>query len=396
MELSRYARFVTRNLPIVLGTAILAALVAGIVTALQPARHEARLQLLLTLKDQRNLNTYDYDQFYALQAAELSSSNVVSWLNSADVADQIRTDANVSNGRIESRKNGGTVEVTTLADSDDQARALADATARQITNRTQALAAASPNRSSFTVTPSTPLVTTTKPDAGRAAGFGFIAGLLAGLAAALVREGTSRRLRGVEMIKHRFDRVVVGKRSVQPTIDGHGLEPYRVLREMINVPKGLIVVSDLTGRPGEIAFGLGVATARTGASVLLVDADLAGGRLHTLAGVTGTNGLNELLHGSKLSTLTQKTSLSHLKVLPAGSPNAHVDMTAGKVRSVAADLKKSADIVIVSTSRDHADLLAWHAAEDGHVVALERDVTSFRDAGFAAREAAHATAFWLG
>lgn len=192
MELSHYGRFLKRHLGLIIGTAVLVAVVAGAVSAIQQDYGKATGSVLLKVTDARQLTEYDYDQFYVVQATDQYASNVVSWLNSSQVRDDIRKAANLGNGRITGKKNGGTIELTTTADTTGQAEALAKAADDLIASRTAELAAG-PSRSAFQAVPSPVSSQIVKPNPARDAGIGLIAGLILGLALALVAEATRPR-----------------------------------------------------------------------------------------------------------------------------------------------------------------------------------------------------------
>ncbi len=187
MELSHYGRFLKRHLAVILGTAVLVALVAGGVAALQKNSAEGTGSVLLKVKDARQLAAYDYDQFYVVQATDLYASNVVSWLNSAQVRADIRRAAAVDTGRITGKKNGGTIELTASAAKTDQAAALVKAADNLIVDRTAQLSPG-PSRSSFQATPLPIASQTVTPTPLRNAAIGFVAGLVLGLILALIAE----------------------------------------------------------------------------------------------------------------------------------------------------------------------------------------------------------------
>lgn len=192
MELAHYGRWLKRHLGLIIGTAVLVAVIAGGVSAMQKNHAEATGSVLLKVKDSRPLTDYDYDQFYVVQATDQYASNVVSWLNSAQVRDDIRRAAGVSKGRITGKKNGGTIELTTTADRSEQAAALTRAAGALIANRTAQLAPG-PSRSAFEAAPTAPAVQTVKPAPARDAAIGFVAGLILGLVFALLAEAARPR-----------------------------------------------------------------------------------------------------------------------------------------------------------------------------------------------------------
>lgn len=192
MELAHYGRFLKRHLGLILGTAVLVGLVAGVVAGAQKDHSEATGSVLLKVRDGRQLADYDYDQFYVVQATDQYASNVVSWLNSSQVRDDIRRAAKVDGGRITGKKNGGTIELKATADTQDQASGLVRSAGTLIKDRTTQLAPG-PSRSAFEATPTPAATQTVKPAPARDAAIGFAAGLVLGLVFALLIEATRPR-----------------------------------------------------------------------------------------------------------------------------------------------------------------------------------------------------------
>ena len=192
MELAHYGRWLKRHLGLILGTAVLVTVVAGAVSAMQKDYTEATGSVLLKVRDTRPLADYDYDQFYVVQATDQYASNVVSWLNSAQIRADIRRAADVPNGHIIGKKNGGTIELATTAAQPEQAAKLVKAAGTLIKDRTAQLAPG-PSRSAFEATPTVPAIQTVKPTPVRDAGVGFAAGLVLGLVFALLAEAARPR-----------------------------------------------------------------------------------------------------------------------------------------------------------------------------------------------------------
>lgn len=190
MELSHYGRFFTRHLALILGTAVLVAVVAGVVSAVQKVQFQAAGSVLVRVQDSRPLADYDYDQFYATQASELYASNIVSWLNSGQVKDDIKRDANIGKARIVGKKNGGTVELTVTAPTSADAQAGIRSANELIARRTSQIVPG-PSRSSLQTVANPTSVQERKPQPVRDAAIGFVAGLILGLALALIAEAVS-------------------------------------------------------------------------------------------------------------------------------------------------------------------------------------------------------------
>lgn len=388
MELTRYLRFIKRNLPLIVVTALVVTVVSVGATLSQPVRYQSSSALLLTLKDTRNITDYDFDQYYLLQAADLYAGTIVAWLNSPDVNQNVRTQAGAADGKIRGRKSGGTIELKATADTQQKANALVASATKLISDRSQSFATGS-NRSNFGVQPADLGSKPVKPSPGTSAAAGLVAGLLLGLVLALLREGTTRRIRGWDDVAKMFASVVPARRSDAPSLEGHQLGPYRVLRELLEAPSGLVIVGDFTGGSGRTAVGLGAAVARTGTTTLIVDADPNGRQVPQLLGVSGAKGLSEVMHGSKPANLVESTSLEHLMVLPAGSPAAYLDdhLSGRQVKKLAAEVGKLAEVVIVNIGPNQPALLAWRRVADELVFAVEQDRTRLSELSFIRRNA---------
>ena len=187
MELKRYGHFLRRHAVLVLSVALLVALVAAGLVSRQDRFQQATGAVLLKITDPRPVTDYDYDQFYALQATEVYSTNVLAWLNSGDVNDSIRRNAGATEGTLRGRKTGGTIELTGNAPTKPQAEALVKSGAQLIEERTAQLRQST--RSSFTTIPTAITTREVEPNPLRAGAIGFLAGLIFGLSVALVREG---------------------------------------------------------------------------------------------------------------------------------------------------------------------------------------------------------------
>ena len=187
MELAHYGRFFKRHALLILLVGLLTGAIAGGVAAAQPERSQATESVLLKVSDPRNLAEYDYDQFYVVQAIDQYAANVVSWLNSAQVKDDVERNANAPEGRITGKKNGGTIELSATAPDDTQAKAMVDAATTLIDQRTQQIAPG-PNRSSFDAIATPVAVQKTKPQPVRDGVIGLVAGLILGVVVALVVE----------------------------------------------------------------------------------------------------------------------------------------------------------------------------------------------------------------
>ncbi len=350
MELSRYARFFRRNALLIVVVALVTALFAGLLAAGQKPTYRATNALLLALRDPRTPTTYDYDQFYVLQAQELYSVNIVAWLNSEDISQTLSQQAQSPNGRVRGKKNGGTIELTAMAPTENEANTLIAVANKLITDRARTLAQGA-NRATFDVVPGGTATRSVPVSPVRSGVLGLVAGLLAALALAVVREAFRRGVRDIADLQPFTRWTVVSGGS----IDEKAMAGYRELREELAVEKGTVVVCDVTGRLGTVATNLARAFAEASIGVALIHA-----------------------HGeAEMTPLGHQRGVDVVETKEGGIP-------ASRAKSLLN--KQKAAVVIVSAGPAHADLLAWQRHADVTVVAVERDRTAARDLAFLQRE----------
>jgi len=104
-----------------------------------------------------------------------------------------------------------------------------------------------------------------------------------------------------------------------------------------------------------VAANLAAVTARTGARVIVVDADLRHPTIHTLFDLPDGAGLATALRdGDDLTALLQDTAVPGLQVLTTGPTTmaaAAIDLLdSTRMQAVFADLRAMADLVVVNTS----------------------------------------------
>lgn len=161
----------------------------------------------------------------------------------------------------------------------------------------------------------------------------LIIGLAVGVLVAIIRALVDTRIR----TRHDLDRVleapVVG--TIRRGHDGAGVtlltspasaraEDYRLVSATLQYTgvdatlSSVLVTSPLTGQGAtDLALGLALATAERGTSVLVVDADFRSPQVATMAGLTGTRGLSDVIGGEKLVDAVQQWN-SGVDVLTAG------------------------------------------------------------------------------
>jgi capsular exopolysaccharide synthesis family protein len=178
-------------------------------------------------------------------------------------------------------------------------------------------------------------------------------------------------------------------------------EAYRQLRTSVllstagHAPKSLLITSSV---PSEgkttTAVNLASSLAQTGASVLLIDADMRRPRLHNIFNIANRNGLSTILSSScseaEMLTMAQQHEVSHLYVLPSGPvpPNPAELLGSEQMRRmlkafgdtfthVVIDTPPTAsftDSVLVSTLVDGVLLVVHGGRSSRHVVRRTRQI----------------------
>jgi succinoglycan biosynthesis transport protein ExoP len=175
-------------------------------------------------------------------------------------------------------------------------------------------------------------------------------------------------------------------------------EAYRTLRTNVGFAtldapvRSLLVTSAVPGEGKTVtAANLAVAFAQTGATVLLVDADLRKPGVNQILGLENRAGLTTLLRGStKLEAVAQATEQSGLRVITTGPlpPNPAELLGSQRMAAVLASLAESSDLVILDSpplqAVTDASILSTYA--DGTLLVIDarrghrRAVREARDA----------------
>jgi capsular exopolysaccharide synthesis family protein len=212
------------------------------------------------------------------------------------------------------------------------------------------------------------------PDVNTSLVVAGVLGLGFGLAFALVRTVSDRRIRVSDDIEARIGSPVVGSIPVaeginrgsrivahaEPTAKGSKFavsEAFRSLRtnlqfmDVDDPPRTIVVTSPLPGDgKSMVAANLAVAVAESGRPVVLVDGDLRRSTVATTFGLPSGAGLTDVLAGrADLVDVMHRTPVSeHLVVLTAGSvpPNPSEVLGSAKMRAVLSDLAQHAMVII--------------------------------------------------
>lgn len=233
------------------------------------------------------------------------------------------------------------------------------------------------------------------PDVQTALIVGGILGLGFGVAFALVRTVSDRRIRSAEDVEQKTGVSVVGSIPIAAGLDGENrlvvaaesnttgknptfavTEALRALRtnlqfmDVDHPPRTIVVTSPLPGDgKSTIACNLALTLAAAGSTVVLVDGDLRRSMVAKTMGLPGGAGLSDVLAGrAALAEVLQRTPhSSSLLVLAAGSipPNPSEVLGSERMHALLADLAKHATVII-----DAPPLLP---VTDGAVLAHQAD-----------------------
>jgi capsular exopolysaccharide synthesis family protein len=215
----------------------------------------------------------------------------------------------------------------------------------------------------------------TFPDVQIAVLVGGILGLGFGIAFAMVRTVSDRRIRSEDDVEQKTGVAVVGSIPTVPGLNaenrlisapdgGSGgkntfavFEALRALRtnlqfmDVDHPPKTIVVTSPLPGDgKSTIACNLALTLAAAGTTVVLVDGDLRRSMVAKTMGLPGGAGLSDVLAGrAALAEVLQRTPKSNnLLVLAAGSvpPNPSEVLGSERMHTLIADLTKHATVII--------------------------------------------------
>lgn len=208
------------------------------------------------------------------------------------------------------------------------------------------------------------------PDRQLNIAFGLLLGLGAGLGVALIRTTLDTRLSSAADLGRITDIPTLGAILDDPKASKHRLvvltnptaprsESFRSLRTNMqfvhvgNAPRSFVITSSV---PSEgkttVATNLAIALADTGASVVLVDADLRKPSVAKVMGTDGSVGLSNLLAGMvELDDVMHRWGRLELFVLPAGRipPNPSELLGSAEMETLLKKLTAEFDYVILDT-----------------------------------------------
>lgn len=127
---------------------------------------------------------------------------------------------------------------------------------------------------------------------------------------------------------------------------------------------------------------IGIAIAKTGAKVLLIDCDLRKGKLHTPFYVNSTPGLSNILSGMKTDKeVIQSTPYENLQIIACGSiaPNPTELLSSMQMEELIKKLESNYDYIIIDSAPVNvvADALSLAKIVDGVLLVVRENCTTY-------------------
>jgi capsular exopolysaccharide synthesis family protein len=202
-------------------------------------------------------------------------------------------------------------------------------------------------------------------------GLGLMIGLVAGVAAAVLREAMDSSVTSAQALREAAGTTTLGVIELDPSAarrplvmrddtDSTQAEAFRSLRTGIlfagaGDPPRMIAVSSAVREEGKsvIACNLAISLAQAGRRVILVDADLRQPSVARRLGIAATTGLTSVLaDGVSLDDVLRPWGPDSLSVLPSGPVPADPSelLASEAMLRTLAELRKRAEIVILDTT----------------------------------------------
>lgn len=381
MELGEYIRILRKNWLLILLTTVLGAAGAGAYSMLSTPLYQASTSLYVSVRSAGDSGLYELTQggYYA-RSAVLS---YVDAIDTAVVMDRVIDDLNLDMtpgqlaGMISANSPTDTVLINVTVTGEDPelvaeiANSVGDSFSFVASNVLEAPdeGGKSPVHIS-TIEPASVPLGPVSPNTTRNVALGLMLGLMLGLGAAVLRSAVETRVRSQQDVERVTDVPVIGGIIEDPKADKHRLvvqvdprsvraESFRSLRtnlQFLNVdnsPRSFLITS---AAPNEgkttVATNLAISLANTGASVVLVDADLRKPSVAKFMGVDGSVGLSNVLVGMvELADVLHPWGKLGLFVLPSGRipPNPSELLGSAEMQRLVDHLTESFDYVIIDS-----------------------------------------------
>lgn len=202
MGLEDLIRFLRRSGWIVLATTVLGGAVAAATAASQPRSIDTSIAFAVNRVNREATLDYQYDGYYALQAADLYAQTVVSWFLTPGLVRDIYTKAGLPlsarsladyTGRFRTKKYSAQNIVVRFSEpSEARARTVAAAVVSTLQERTASLNETVDRKSIFVLEATDPVITSQRPPVATAGTVGALGGLLLGVLAGAFRDAVTR------------------------------------------------------------------------------------------------------------------------------------------------------------------------------------------------------------
>lgn len=382
MTVRDYLRILRRNWGIILAATTLGVAGAGAFSALSVPQYQASTQLYVSVRStgvDGALSDLTQGGTYARQAVLSYVDVVTSASVLGAVIEDLGLDLQIPELRdmvsSSSPTNSVLIDIRVTGPDPDQAAAIANSAGGNFAEVVTTVlerptdGGASPVQISAieeATSPPTPV----SPNTTRNLALGFVLGLVVGLGLAALRSALDTRIANPKDLAHLTDVPTLGAILDDPRADKHALvvhsnprsprsESFRSLRtnlQFVNVdgnPRSFVVTSSA---PNEgkttVSTNLAISLAQTGASVVLVDADLRKPSVAKVMGVDGSIGLSSVLAGLvELEDVLTPWVGGGLHVVPAGRipPNPSELLGSVEMANLLSRLTDRFDHVIIDT-----------------------------------------------
>ncbi|RFA15170.1 chromosome partitioning protein [Subtercola boreus] len=379
MTLEAYIRIIRKGWILVVVCALIGIGAGAAAAILTTPQYQATTTMYVSVQtsDQPSVNDLSSGNSYALAKVK----SYVDIITSASVLDNVVSDLDLSitsrqlASKLSASSPTGTViiELTATDPNPQTAANIANATADSFSNSViNQLETPEGSTASLVkvqvVDKALPAAAPASPSVPLDLLFGFIVGLVFGVAAAFLRSTLDTRVRGVHDVAAVSDAPLIGGISFDPESNTHPLlvhtdprnpraEAFRALRtnlRFVNAGsdnRAFVVTSSIAGEgKSTTSANLALALAETGVRVVLIDGDLRKPRLAEYMGLEGAVGLTDVLVGSvPLADVLQRWGNRELYVLPAGRipPNPSELLGSDAMQNLLQALNEQVDYVLI-------------------------------------------------
>lgn len=198
MELRDYLRLYWKQRRLLLTVIVVAAAVAYVTAATRPVRYAASESFAVNRINQESTADYQYDGYYALQAADLFSQTVVSWFSTPSVLTEMYaaakvdpeiTAVNTLARRFKVKRYSAQNIVVRFSErNEDRATRVVAAVRRVMEDKAARLNQTSGGKALFEIIGTAPVIAPVRPNAWLMAGLAAAVALFAGLLLVAGRE----------------------------------------------------------------------------------------------------------------------------------------------------------------------------------------------------------------